>query len=198
MIGRVLFEKKPQPGFTMTGRGWSFAMKGVILMCLQDLVTTVADDGVWRSILKGALDDEHAVFVAGSDVNDDDAMALLKETMKALSLTLPQAADAFGNHWVNVFAKRMYRPYFDKAASAREFLLKMDDVHRATTERVKGAKPPRFTYEWKNDKTLIMSYESHRGLIDLVVGLVKGVGIYYGKPLKVTKLNEKAVEVVFN
>jgi hypothetical protein len=45
-------------------------MKGVIVMCLQDLVTSSAGQKVWKQILAEALDDEFAMFVAGADVDD--------------------------------------------------------------------------------------------------------------------------------
>lgn len=172
-------------------------MKGVIVMCLRDLVTSTAGQKVWKQILTEALDDEFAMFVAGTEVDDEKIMALLASTMTALNMTLPQAADAFGDHWVNRFARNMYGAYFERANSAREFLLQMDEVHRATTERMEGAKPPRFTYEWKDDNTLIMGYQSTRGLIDLMVGLIKGVGTCYGEELEITKLSDDAVQIVF-
>jgi hypothetical protein len=172
-------------------------MKGVIVMCLQDLVTSSAGQKVWKQILAEALDDEFAMFVAGADVDDEKVTALLASTMSVLNMTLSEAADAFGEHWVNRFARKMYGAYFERSKSAREFLLRMDEVHRATTERMDGATPPRFTYEWKDDNTLIMGYESRRGLIDLMVGLIKGVGTCYGEKLEVTKLSDTAVQIVF-
>jgi hypothetical protein len=46
-------------------------------------------------------------------------------------------------------------------------------------------------------KTLIMHYKSHRGLIDFMVGLIKGVGKYFKENLQVRKLGDKRVEIVF-
>jgi len=73
----------------------------------------------------------------------------------------------------------------------------MDSVHAAVTKSVPNSHPPRFEYEWKNEKTLIMKYKSQRGLIDFVVGLAKGVGKLYGENLKVTKIGNDKVEIVF-
>lgn len=91
----------------------------------------------------------------------------------------------------------MYRPYFDAANSAKEFLLRVDSIHQAMTQIQPDARPPRFEYEWKDDKTLILKYISHRGFIDFVVGLAKGVGKYYKEDLKVAKLGNDRVELVF-
>jgi hypothetical protein len=42
-----------------------------------------------------------------------------------------------------------------------------------------------------------MKYKSRRGLIDFMVGLIKGVGKFYKEDLKVTKLSSDKVEIVF-
>jgi hypothetical protein len=42
-----------------------------------------------------------------------------------------------------------------------------------------------------------MKYKSHRNLIDFLVGLIKGVGKFYKEDLKVTKLTNDKVEIVF-
>lgn len=91
----------------------------------------------------------------------------------------------------------MYRPYFIGVKTAKEFLLKMDSVHAKTTRNMPNAHPPRFEYEWEGEKTLIMKYKSQRGLIDFMVGLIKGVGKHYNEELKVTKLGGDKVRVIF-
>ena len=42
-----------------------------------------------------------------------------------------------------------------------------------------------------------MKYESKRGLIDFLVGLVKGVGKHYKENLLVSKVGNDTVKVVF-
>jgi len=73
----------------------------------------------------------------------------------------------------------------------------MDSVHVASTKSIPGANPPRFDYEWNDEKILIMKYKSQRGLIDFMVGLIKGVGKLYKADLKVTKLGSDKVKIVF-
>ena len=60
-----------------------------------------------------------------------------------------------------------------------------------------NAKPPRFDYQWINENVLIMIYQSERGLIDFMVGLAKGVGNYFGESLKITKLSDTEIKIVF-
>jgi hypothetical protein len=172
-------------------------MKGVIASCLGELVKTKFGKDKWGDALEKAGLERNTVFLATENVPDAAVLKVVDSVCKVLNISLEQAADAFGDYWVNVFAPKVYSIYFTGVKSAKDFLLKMDDVHKITTETMKDARPPRFDYEWKDDKTLIMKYKSHRGLIDFLVGLIKGVGNYYKENLIVRKLGNDRVEIVF-
>ncbi len=73
----------------------------------------------------------------------------------------------------------------------------MDEVHRKVTLNIQNANPPRFDYEWKDEKTLIMTYKSKRNLIEFFIGLIKGVGKYFNEELEVRKLGGNRVEIKF-
>ena len=83
------------------------------------------------------------------------------------------------------------------AKTAKDFLLNMDKIHEATTRTVPDARPPKFQYKWKDDKTLIMIYNSQRNLMPFLLGLIKGVGKYYNTNLQVNQLSSKEVEIKF-
>ena len=87
--------------------------------------------------------------------------------------------EAFGEYWCTVYGPNIYVAYFSDAKSARELLLNLDHIHEVMTKSIKFARPPRFRYEWKGDKLLIMHYESFRGLLALMPGLIRGVGKCY-------------------
>jgi hypothetical protein len=172
-------------------------MKGVIAIALKEMVVNNFGDDKWREILNGAGIEKEPVILPFTDVDDGIVMNILQSTCRALNLTVSQAGDAFGNYWVNTYASKHYSGYFTSSKSAREFLLNMDKVHTAMTNNMKGAKPPRFMYDWENDKTLNMKYISERGLIDILIGLVKGVATYYKENLDVEKTANDRVRVVF-
>lgn len=172
-------------------------MKGVIMVCLSRLVREKFGDDKWEEIMKRSGLDTHKRFIATEDVEDQSAMGMLQSTCQVLGITLEQAAEAFGDYWVNVYAPEVYGIYYKDVHSARDFLLKMDEVHVKTTKTLANARPPRFEYQWEDDRTLIMTYKSHRGLIDVCIGLVKGVGKHFHEDLKVTKLSEDRIKVVF-
>jgi len=172
-------------------------MKGVIVNCLREMVTKKFGKDKWDAALEQCGIDKNTSFLATQDVEDGAVLKVVGAVCKVLNVNLAQAADAFGEYWVCSYAPNIYKSYFTGVTSAKAFLLKMDEIHRITTEKIPNAKPPRFDYSWENDKTLIMKYKSQRGLLDFVVGLVKGVGKYFRENLTVTKQGSDSVRIVF-
>lgn len=173
-------------------------MKGTIVKCLEELVVTQFGKDKWGKSLEEAGIKNSKIFLPFEDVEDSVVMKLITAVCRHLNISLSQAADAFGDYWVNVYSQKLYPQYYQKHKTAKDFLLDMDAVHVAMTKTIKEARPPRFDYEWKDENTLIMNYKSHRGLIDFTVGLVKGVGKFYNENLRVTKLGTDKIEIVFS
>lgn len=172
-------------------------MKGSIVNCLQELVVTKFGKDKWEKSLEDAGLPKNTAFLPIADVDDAAVMKVVGTVCKNLGITLSQAAEAFGDHWVNAYSQKMYGRFYTNFKTAKEFLLNMDNLHVTMTQTMKNAKPPRFDFEWKDAKTLIMTYKSPRGLIDFLVGLVKGVGKFYHENLAVTKIGTTKVQIVF-
>ena len=172
-------------------------MKGVIVVCLRELVVTRFGQDKWEEALRRVKINPKSSVLPTQDVDDANVLSVIESLCGVLGITSVQAADAFGEYWVTTFAPNIYGIYFRGANNARDLLLKMDNIHELVTSNIPNAHPPRFDYEWRNDNTLIMTYKSQRGLIDFLVGLIKGVGKYYGESLQVTKLGLTKVQVVF-
>jgi hypothetical protein len=172
-------------------------MKGVIADCLKNLVVNKFGLDKWTKSLEMSGLSKNISFLAGQDIPDETILKVIDSVCKVLNITLLQAADAFGDYWVNDYAANIYKPFY-KAETAKEFLLNMNNVHTIMTKNMPNAHPPQFEYEWENEKTLIMKYISNRGLIDFLVGLVKGVGKYYNEKLKISKIDNDKVKIIFN
>lgn len=172
-------------------------MKGVIVQCLRELVREEIGAETWTKVMRACGQNPERMLLAAEDFDDALVLDLVKATCEATGLSLGQAADAFGRRWMCHYAPRVYPMILDKHQGARELLLGMDDVHVKTTERMPNARPPRFDYEWTDERTLIMRYRSERSLIDFMVGLVRGVGERFDEALKVRKLSDDEVEVRF-
>lgn len=172
-------------------------MKGVIARCLGQLVIENFGQDKWDAILEGAGFDKSAKFLPISDIDDKKIFELIGSSCKVLKISQQQAFDAFGEYWSAVYAPKNYGAYYASAKNAKDFILKMDSVHVATTKNMPNAHPPRFNFKWDNDKTLIVTYLSQRGLIDLLVSLTKGVGKYFKEELSVSRLDATRMKIVF-
>ena len=172
-------------------------MKGVIALALKEMVVEKFGPEKWKNTLIKAGIDKEPLILPITNVDDSVVLKIVDSVCNVLNISLIQAADAFGDYWVNVYSQKIYRVYYLDCKTAKEFLLKMDEVHATVTKNIPNAHPPKFEYEWKNEKTLIMKYKSQRGLIDFMVGLIHGVGKFYGETLKVTKLGDDKVEIIF-
>ncbi len=172
-------------------------MKGTIVKCLQNLVVEKFGKDKWEKSLEDVGISKSTLFMPIADVDDSTVLKVVQAVCKNLGLTLEQLADYFGDYWVNVYSQKYYHLYYAKHKTAKDFLLDMDNVHITMTKTMKNARPPRFTYEWENDKNLIMHYKSHRGLIDFLVGLAKGVGTFYNENISVSKIGTDKIRIVF-
>ena len=172
-------------------------MKGTIVRCLEELVVINFGKDKWEKSLEYAGLDKSTPFLPIIDIDDSQVLIIIDAVCKTLNISLAQAADAFGDYWVNVYSQKMYSSYYNKYKTAKDFLLNMDNVHIEVTKTIENARPPRFEYEWIDDKTMIMHYQSQRGLIDFVIGLIKGVGKFYKENLEVTILGPTNVQIVF-
>jgi hypothetical protein len=174
-------------------------MKATITNCLAELVETKFGKDKWRAILDDSGLQAHAskFRLPPSDVPDEHVQKLLDSTCKVLGITFQQAADAFGEYWCCTYAPKIYAAVVKRFKNSREMILGLDDVHVTMTETIPNASPPRFDYKWEDAKSLIVTYKSKRNLIDIYIGLVKGVGLFFREPLEVRKISANQVKIVF-
>jgi hypothetical protein len=160
-------------------------MKGTIVKCLEDLVKAKGGVEPWKAILAKAGMPAHSIFTTSGVVADGDVLKLVGATAEVLKISAQAAMDAFGDYWSTTYAPAIYGVYFQRAKTARDFLLSLDEVHVAMTKSMAGAAPPRFKYEDKGPKHLVMHYSSPRGLVALMPGLIHGVAKLYKEKVTV-------------
>lgn len=172
-------------------------MKGVIVVCLRELILDAANEETWGNILEGAGLSRDTTFSMKQDVDDEAVIKAVESTCKELDVSLEQAADLFGDFWMNRYAPRYYSAVLKLHRGARDFLMAIDKVHTLAVRDIPGARPPRFEMKVEGPKTLVVTYRSSRGLIDFAVGLARGVGKHYSESLTVTKTSDTQFTVVF-
>jgi methyl-accepting chemotaxis protein len=172
-------------------------LKGTIILCVADLVKSKGGDTAWREVLRRAGLPEDLRITRASDIDESSVQKILGAARDTLRVGATEFVDAFGDHWVNVYVPKRYRAYSYGIKSAKEMILSMDKIHEQVTKLLPNAHPPRFDYEEIDERTLRVHYKSHRRMIDFYIGLAKGVGKMFRTPLKIKKLSEEYVEIVF-
>lgn len=170
-------------------------MKGTILRCLGDAVSAKHGEPTWLDVLRHAGVTDVTKFAPSSDVDDALAVRLFQSVGAVLRFSITQVYDEFSTHWVDVYAPKVYPQYYGSFRSTREFLLGLDRVHSTVTRNIEGARPPRFRYEWRDERTLRMTYESHRGLIELFAALARALGRHFDEAINVRKIGADVIEV---
>ena len=173
-------------------------MKGIIAISLKRLVAKEYGLDKWYDILERSGFSKYKLIKASDDLDEASFLNILESTCLELGITLEQAADAFGDFWVNEFAPEVYAFSYKNVNTAKEFILNMSSVHEKVVRDIENARPPTFKFNWKDDNTLLISYISHRNLAILMIGLLKGVSKYYNADLKIRLLSDDTAEVVFN
>jgi hypothetical protein len=173
-------------------------MKGIVVNCLEKLVSESFGTEKWKEIMSLSGVSADKKYEIADDIEDELVLKMFANTCQVGNLSFEQACDVFGEYWVSSYIPRLYPDFYVDVKSAKEFLLKLDTIHASISTRIKNAKPPRHSYEWKDENTLAMSYLSDRDLIELFVGAIKGVANHFNEDIQIRKVDRQSVEINFS
>jgi len=172
-------------------------MRGTIVLAFKELVERDFSEVTWKEALKQCNLSTEKPISPKQNIKDTILYCIVEKLRELTGLELNKIFDAFGDYWMNVYAPKHYPVFFEYSTYARDFILKVDCIHQILTTQFPRSVPPRFSYTWEDDKTLIIEYHSQRHLIDLIPGLIKGTGRYFDEELEVEKISETKVKVKF-
>ncbi len=174
-------------------------MKGTILVCLRDMLAERYEQtsGQWRSMLEAVGLGPTLIVMPTTDIPDAQALALFGVAQEQYFPSHEALADAFGHYWCTQYAPAVYGSIYRRFSSARDFILGMDKVHVQVTESISNARPPRFSYVEQGDGSLLVSYQSQRGLIHIFAGLCRGIGAYFQERLEVKVISDEELAIRF-
>ncbi len=116
------------------------------------------------------------------EIDDQKILSLMSAFAKENNMSSNEMWRVLGQNNINSFYN-WFPSYFEKN-SAKSFLALMDKVHTQLTKMIPGAIPPRLIPEDVDDKTLILTYKSKRGLIDYFLGLIEGTGEFFNEKIE--------------
>ncbi len=123
------------------------------------------------------------------EVDDKQIFSLIEAFAKSEGVEPSIIWRKLGQNNVESFHK-WFPSYFEKS-SAKSFMMLMDKVHAQLTKMIPGAKPPRLIPEELDDKNVIITYKSKRGLIDYLLGLIEGVAKHFGESIEFNVLDRQ-------
>jgi hypothetical protein len=172
-------------------------MKSIIAVCsLRDMVIEKFGVSAWEAVLGKSGLSRNTVFLPTEDFPDELVMVVAKNLCDVMKISMEQAADAFGEYWINSYAPKVHGSLHIVAPSSRDFILKLGDIHDKACRALKGAKTPIFKFDWKDEDTLIITFES-KSQVPFFIGLIKGVGRYFDEGLSVSECSFNQVSIVF-
>jgi len=184
-----------------------------VYQCIKEVVVNGYGEPAWNTILKKADIEENKKILMFDDVPKEQILSIISAIIDTTGLSIDDVAEQFGLHWVNVVSNRAYGRFYKNESSARDLILNLNAIHQQVIEKMtqsiemvsfegvhelKKPQPPVFEFEWEDQNRLIVTYLSHRGLVDIFIGCVKGVGVYYNEDLKTYKISDSKVMIDFS
>ena len=167
-------------------------MYGLVNRAVEDLVTHKFGPQTWEQVKSRAGVDVE-LFVAMSPYPDAVTYALVGAASEVLGIPAGEILEAFGEYWMLYSAREGYGELLDLMGhDVPSFLEQLDDVHERLKLSFPELVPPSLTVSDVSDASLVVHYRSDReGLAPFVVGLLRGVGARFGRPVEVTLLRGK-------
>ena len=132
--------------------------------------------------------DRTKLLIPTNDVPDELVVRFSEKLAQKVGKKYEELWEETGYH--NIRSFHSFYPNYFKKEGCMSFLSALDSVHRALTRRITGAKPPRIIFNYIDEKTAIVRYESRRDFRYYFMGLLKGASEFFNDPLKIEVLNQ--------
>ena len=155
--------------------------------------------GAWEKVLEMSGLPKDTCIVPTENAHDEIIGEVLNNLCRVLDISIMQASEAFGEYWVGNYAPKMYSNFHILAPTARDFLMKLNDIHAKVVKTMKETGEscvPRFKCKWDGE-SLLLTFDSKKGLTPFLVGLIKGVGKYYDEEVVVSMWSDNTMLIKF-
>lgn len=167
-------------------------MKGIVFNVFTDLVEEKFGDEMLETILEDCESQlsNGGAYTAVGTYDHLELVQLVSALSQHTNIPVPQLVEAFGLYLAGVFAQK-FPSFFQECANAFEFFKQIDNhIHVEVHKLHPEAELPKFDYEQISDHEFKLIYQSSRHFADLALGLLQGVGQYYGEQLEITAVDE--------
>lgn len=164
-------------------------MKGTVVNIWLNTITKLYGESTKNSILTKEGWNPHKLITPLEEIEDAKIMSLMNALARHEGISSEELWKKLGQNNISSFYQ-WFPSYFDKS-SAMGFLLLMDKIHAQLTKIIPGAKPPRLIPDMVDEKNMIITYKSKRGLQSYLMGLIEGVGKQFNERIDAKMLDQK-------
>jgi len=164
-------------------------MKGTVVNIWLNTIERIYGEQTKNAVLTKEGWNPNRIITPLEEIEDEKIFSLMSAYAKESKITPEALWLKLGENNIKSFHS-WFPSYFEKA-SAKSFLMLMDKIHTQLTKMIPGAKPPRLIPEEIDDKNVILTYKSRRGLIDYLLGLIIGVGEFFNEKIEASVLDRK-------
>ena len=168
-------------------------MYGLVNKAIKDLVVTNHGEDKWKEIAMRS-DFHEPDFVGLHSYDDALTYKLVGNASAVLGADANAILELFGEYWITYTADEGYGELMDLCGNTFvEFLGNLDMLHSRMNSMMPKLAPPQFSTQNETDNSIELLYRSHReGLVPMLYGLIRGLGLRFGLNCTVTHLSEKS------
>ena len=162
---------------------------GLVNKAVEDMVRSRYGPDTWEAIhRKAGVGGEG--FLSLSVYPDEWTYKLVAAASEVLGLSPDAVLEAFGEYWVLETAQKHYGEFMRLSGrNLPDFLQNLDQMHARIELSFRDMRAPSFRCTDRTESSLVLHYQSSRtGLLPFVVGLLKGLGQWFGTPASVEVL----------
>jgi hypothetical protein len=158
-------------------------MKGSIFRAFESFVESGYGDGMFDELIDRADLATRGPFVGPGNYPAGDLVALVVCASEVLDTGVEDLLRAFGRFAFSGLASSV-PGLLEGISGSKDFLLRFESiVHTEVRKLDPDARPARFYVEDVGGDSLLLHYESDLGLFDFVLGMLDGVGDWFGDSL---------------
>ena len=162
-------------------------MKGIIFTEFMEMVEAKWGLDTVNQLVETVQPASQGAYTTVGTYEFSELEAYLIQLIGVSGLSLETLLRAFGNHLAGTFVTK-FPDFFSDAHCTFDVLKKVDDhIHVEVLKLYPDANLPKFDYEQRSDKQLLMKYQSSRNLADLGQGIIEGCAQHFNETMTISR-----------
>lgn len=161
-------------------------MKGVVFSEFIEMVEERFSPAIADRMIELAHVPSGGAYTAVGTYSHEEMLALVGTLSSLTGVPAPELVRAYGHHLFQRFTA-LYPSFFEGVTSAFDFLARIENhVHLEVRKLYPDAELPRFDTPQRDERHMVMLYESRRPFATLALGLIEGCLQHWGEQADVT------------